>query len=465
VPEDAPYTFSLSDFPTDVAISEQLDAVKLISFSGVGLLTLRNTPVPPGALISPLDIATGQLRYTPPANSWGTSMARIAFHTISYGVPCFPEGYPTPFTFTLNVTPVNDSPSGANRSIITPQFVPYVFQPTEFGFSDPQDVPSHALQAVKIVTGPLFGNLTVADVRVAPGQFVHAGDIAAGRLQYLAGPDLQDQATWFTFQVQDTGGTVNGGSNLDSTPRTVSITVIPANQPPSFVPGPNVKATDENGSQIFPAWATSIHAGFGDPGVGHPNGQSVAFQVLSISNAGLFLTPPAISPSGTLSFAPAPNVRGVAEISIQLKDDGGTADGGIDTSPVQTFEIEITKPRAWHNTALALDVTAEGQITPRDVLAVVNYLNAFGQGPVPSPTGVGPPFYDTASFSGQPIGDNFVTTLDALIIINHLNSNSSGEDAPTGESSGVDDAVVEILAQDLTSRPKRKIVSLTLLSP
>jgi hypothetical protein len=42
-----------------------------------------------------------------------------------------------------------------------------------------------------------------------------------------------------------------------------------------------------------------------------------------------------------LSFTPANGAAGVAIVTVVLKDDGGTANGGQDTSPVQTFKITI----------------------------------------------------------------------------------------------------------------------------
>ena len=47
-------------------------------------------------------------------------------------------------------------------------------------------------------------------------------------------------------------------------------------------------------------------------------------------------------PNGNLSFTPAPDVSGMATVSVQIHDDGGTANGGVDTSGVQTFRITVT---------------------------------------------------------------------------------------------------------------------------
>ena len=51
---------------------------------------------------------------------------------------------------------------------------------------------------------------------------------------------------------------------------------------------------------------------------------------------------PAVSPTGTLTFTPASNANGTAIVTIRAVDNGGTANGGSDTSPPQTFTIGVT---------------------------------------------------------------------------------------------------------------------------
>ena len=46
--------------------------------------------------------------------------------------------------------------------------------------------------------------------------------------------------------------------------------------------------------------------------------------------------------TGTLTYTPAANANGVATVTVRLKDDGGTANGGVDTSGPQTFTITVT---------------------------------------------------------------------------------------------------------------------------
>ena len=60
------------------------------------------------------------------------------------------------------------------------------------------------------------------------------------------------------------------------------------------------------------------------------------------TNNGLFSSQPSIDASGALTYTPAANANGSATVTVVLSDDGGTANGGVDTAPSQTFTITIT---------------------------------------------------------------------------------------------------------------------------
>ena len=83
-------------------------------------------------------------------------------------------------------------------------------------------------------------------------------------------------------------------------------------------------------------WATEISAGPADE-----NGQTLTFLV-STDNDGLFSAPPAINSNGQLTYTPAADANGSATVTVKLMDDGGTANGGVDTSAAQTFTITVT---------------------------------------------------------------------------------------------------------------------------
>lgn len=118
----------------------------------------------------------------------------------------------------------------------------------------------------------------------------------------------------------------------------VDITVLPVNDAPSFLKGGNLRLPQNAGPQVVVNWATAI-----SPGPTNESDQNVSFEVVS-DNGGLFTTPPAISSDGTLTFTPATDASGTANVTVRAHDDGGTADGGVDTSAAQTFTITLNTP-------------------------------------------------------------------------------------------------------------------------
>ena len=77
------------------------------------------------------------------------------------------------------------------------------------------------------------------------------------------------------------------------------------------------------------------------PGPVNESAQHVAFDV-SDDNPALF-TPsgrPALAANGAISFTTAPRATGTASVTVRARDDGGTANGGADTTE-QTFAITV----------------------------------------------------------------------------------------------------------------------------
>src|SRR5438046_9188286 len=63
-----------------------------------------------------------------------------------------------------------------------------------------------------------------------------------------------------------------------------------------------------------------------------------------VSNIHTSLTrrPSELDASGNLTYTLAANANGTALVTINIQDDGGTANGGVDQSANQTFNINVT---------------------------------------------------------------------------------------------------------------------------
>jgi hypothetical protein len=154
----------------------------------------------------------------------------------------------------------------------------------------------------------------------------------------LASLIYQPNANYFgpaslTIHTNDLGNTGTGGPRTDTD--SVSITVNPVNDAPSFTSGGNVTVLEDSGA-FSAGWATSISVG-----PTNESSQIPAFALINDNN-GLFATQPAISPSGVLTFVPASNASGSASVTVALTDNGGTANGGDNSADPVVFTIVVT---------------------------------------------------------------------------------------------------------------------------
>jgi predicted outer membrane repeat protein len=116
----------------------------------------------------------------------------------------------------------------------------------------------------------------------------------------------------------------------------VALTVNFVNDPPSFT-GSDQTAAENSGPHVLPGWARF------SPGPGaNEAGQTATYIVTNVSNPALFRVLPAVDANGTLTYVLAPNVFGASTFNVQVRDSGGTARGGVDTSAAQTFRLAVT---------------------------------------------------------------------------------------------------------------------------
>ena len=148
---------------------------------------------------------------------------------------------------------------------------------------------------------------------------------ATGTLTYTPAPNANGVAT-ITVTVLDNGGTANGGTDT-STPLSFTIAITAVNDAPSFSAGASQTVREDDGAQSVAGWATAI--------ITWPRERVVANRQLHrqrSDNPALFTVQPAIAADGTLTYTPAPDANGLATITVTALDNGGTANGGTNTS-------------------------------------------------------------------------------------------------------------------------------------
>ncbi len=231
----------------------------------------------------------------------------------------------------ITIDPVNDAPVGPATppTLTVYEDTPRTIRVVEdLGISDAKDLALPAapggaafppVLSLTILTPPTKGS--IADI-----------DLSAGSMVYTPDPDAYGSDS-FQLEVCDRGTPATTSMCLTTT---VALTILPVNDAPRFTPGGDVTVDEDSGSYSAP-WATGISAGPADEA-----GQSLSFIVAGNTKPDLFSAGPAIDASGRLSFTPAPDANGFADITVVLRDDGGTANGGADTSAPATFRITVT---------------------------------------------------------------------------------------------------------------------------
>src|SRR5205823_2889318 len=323
--------------------------------------------------VSVADIRANELKFSPAANANGTAYASFTFQvqddggTANGGVDLDQSAN----TMTVNVTSVNDAPSGANNSVTTLEDTNYTFGTTDFGFSDLNDSPGNTLQAVEITTLPGAGTLKDNGVAVTAGQFVSVADISGGKLKFFPAANANGSPyTSFTFQVQDNGGTSNGGVDTDPSANTITVNVTAVNDAPQGTD--NTVTTTEDTAYTF----ASGDFGFSDPTDAPAANSLAAVEITTLPGAGTlkdngvavtagqFVSVADIS-GGKLKFFPAANANGspYASFTFQVKDDGGTSNGGVDLDQsANTITVNVTAvndaPQGTDNTVTTTEDTA-----------------------------------------------------------------------------------------------------------
>ena len=268
--------------------------------------------------------SAGNLSYTPAADANGTANLTVVLIDDG-GIANGGSDTSLAQTFTINITPVNDAPTfakGPDQTVNEDSGSSIVF-----GWATV--TPGGLNESGQNITSVIMMNTN-------PGLFSAAPTVnGSGVLSFATAFNANGVAT-VTMRLKDNGGTANGGSDT-SQEQTFTITINAVNDAPTFSKGPNQTVNNDAGPQTVTNWATNILPG---PSADELN-QTVNFQIVSNNNPGLFSVAPTVSPSGTLTYQPATNGGGSATITLNLKDNGGTANNGRDISFNQSFAITV----------------------------------------------------------------------------------------------------------------------------
>ncbi len=437
--------------------------------------------------VQPKINSSGLLEFTPVADASGAVRVIVtAVDRGPAGVLDTPRSVPQ--TFTINITPSNDAPIAVDDGYATNEDTSLSVPARGLLLNDTDvDLP---LDTLAVVAGNFTSDLGASVTVNANGSFVYDPRTVASFQQLTAGQTISDT---FVYRIVDTAGAlsipatvtvaINGvddpplavndrysigvgssrnldvltnDTDVDSTidPRTIVIKANPGfgtvtvNQTGviTYTPEGGFRGNDsfrytvkdatgnESNEALVELTINSAPTASNDSAFTY-KGVPVQINVLgNDQDLDGTLDPstvrieaaPGVSgtaevlPSGAIRFTPAAGFSGDAQFFYSVQDNSGTP------SNVARVSVRVANSR-WQNPQGTLDVNADNFVSPIDALLIINYLNSGAERFLPS-SGIDPaPFLD-------PTGDELVSPLDVLSVINFLNENSQGGQGGEGEA-------------------------------
>lgn len=266
--------------------------------------------------------ATGSLAFTPTPDLSGSAIITV---TVKDDGGADNGGNDTLIrTFTVTVTPINKIPTleALSSTTVVEDSVAQTVNLAGIGDGDP------SLEQVITVTA------TSSNPTLIPNPTVtYVSPEATGSLVFTPAANQSGTAD-ITVTVQDDGGTASGG--VDTVTRTFTVTVTPVNDMPVIEALNDLTVLEDSAARIVNL------TGLGDG----DSDQAQTLTVTAVSNNPTLIADPTVtytSPAatGTLSFIPLANQNGTAIITVTVQDNGGTAEGGVDTV-ARTFTVTVT---------------------------------------------------------------------------------------------------------------------------
>ena len=365
--EDVAYAFQVSDFPfSDIDTNDAglgLQSVRINTDPAKGSLELSGVPVSAPVLVAVASIPN--LTFT------ATDESGAGYTTFTFMVSDGDAFNPTPRTMTIDVTPVNDEPSFTK------------------GLDQTVNEDAGGQTVVGWATGMSAGPVEEAGQTLTfnvtnnsnPGLFAAAPAIdgSTGTLTYTPAANANGSAV-IDIELQDNGGIANGGDDTSPTQQ-FTITVLPVNDKPT---ADALTPTADEDVELLIALSGSDDPGDSDLVIEYRIESLPANGTLSATSGGAAIAGPfpVVLPTANVYYTSALNNNTNTSFTYTVRDDGGTANGGVDTSDAATVSVTVNsvndKPTAdaltpTANEDVELLITLSGSDDPGDSNTVIEY--------------------------------------------------------------------------------------------
>lgn len=381
-------------------------------------------PLPPGVTMQ-ADAATGQIVFYGAASvgDYEAVLKKISYtnssedpseltRTVTFEV--YDGQNLSTVTQTIDVTAVNDAPTVAPNAAGT-------------GLEDQNLVYTHAQMLTLIGASDVDNTnseLTVNITGVNNASFSKAGSGSGTTYTFTLTQPAHSNGYNVTFNYEVVDPEL---ANASAGPATIAIQSV--NDEPGLTLGADQNVNEDTGAHTVNSFASATPGGGADE-----SGQTFTYLV-SNNNGSLFAVAPAIDAAGNLTYTLAADAFGSATVTVQVRDSGGTANGGDNTSGSQQFTINVANSNnddayVAANAGLAIDEDATKTITSA-MLRVADVDLPAASSLVY--TIVGPPTLGRVELTTNPgVAANSFTQED--IDLNRLRYVHAGAEAPLTDS-------------------------------
>ncbi|MDO6963276.1 Ig-like domain-containing protein [Rhizobium alvei] len=334
--EDGSLGFESDDFGFDDSDDNDLFAIRIVDVPSSGTLSLDGERVSTGSEIAADSLE--RLLWTPDADQNGDASATLRYRVIDDGgTDNGGTNISTTQTLTFDILSVSDAPEAEDATITIREDAAHTFEETDFGFSDRD---GDIFKSLVVTAVPDSGTLSLKGVVIEAGDVIAASDIDHLSWRAEANANGTGLAS-LEFHVLDSGSTSRGGI-IQSEIHSIRFDVDAVNDAPTAA---NLRLSIKEDQLLSFSSADFAYA--------DSDGDAIAsLKIVSVSGHGtLTLDGTAVADGQEIAFSevdsldwtPAANWQGDAAGTIlySLVDDGGTVNGGADTSAVYSITVDV----------------------------------------------------------------------------------------------------------------------------
>jgi Ca2+-binding RTX toxin-like protein len=179
-------------------------------------------------------------------------------------------------------------------------------------------------------------SFTTLSTYTDPGEF---GSSTQNILNF--GTNINNQSSQVQIRISALSASTGIGSRDSFGIDDFQLTYTSVNNAPTFTIGGNQSVKAGSAQQTITGWASGFKPGANES---EQTIQQYIVELVNSSDSDIFAVTPQINKdTGTLTYTPASTIIAskTAQIRVKVQDDGGTANGGVDTSAPQIFTITV----------------------------------------------------------------------------------------------------------------------------